>query len=74
MSESFARSIEELRTNLGVSYMDAILEWCKLNACEVETAAKMVKSDSGLKAKLKAEAEDSKMLKTHVVARNKLPL
>lgn len=72
MNESFASEIEELCWMKDIPYMDAVVLWCEQNNYEVEAAALLIKKDPVLKAKLRAEAEDSNLLKTK--KGNSLPL
>ena len=61
MNEQFVMEIENMVSNMGIPYMDAILLYCERNEMEVEVVAKLVTGN--LKSKLKLEAEDLNFLK-----------
>jgi hypothetical protein len=61
--ETFAVAIERIRQETKLGYLDAIVLWAERNACELETAAAMVKKDSVLKGKLMMESQQLHMLK-----------
>ena len=54
----FLTKIEELKQQLNLSYMDAVLAYCEEYGIEIETVATIIKNNALLKAKIQAEAED----------------
>ena len=67
----FAQEIESLvHENEGMSYIDAIVHFCELNAIDVESVPKLISKP--LKEKLKYEAMELNFLKR--TSRAKLPL
>jgi hypothetical protein len=62
--EAFALSIEKIRKETGLSYLDSIVLWAARNQCEIESAAALVKKDSVLKSKLMMESQTMNMLKS----------
>ena len=57
LTVDFVAEVEQLVANNGLSYMDAMLEWCRRKNIEIETISTIVNSNSFLKAKLQLEAE-----------------
>lgn len=55
---SFEMEVEELISTKKISHIEAILEWCEINAIDPEMAGHLVKKNSILKELVKAEAED----------------
>lgn len=64
MNEAFANEIEEICWMKDIPYIDAVVMWCEEHRYEVESAAMLIKKDPVLRAKIKAEAETTNMLKT----------
>jgi hypothetical protein len=69
--KEFSIQIEEMVKNLNTTYMDAIIYFADKNNVEVESVAALVKNSHVLKAKLAAEGEELKMLKS---SGTKLPI
>lgn len=57
-TDRFVTEINALVENNDVSVMDAIVHYCDKYGLEIETVASIVKSNSKIKAKLQAEAEE----------------
>lgn len=53
----FMQEIEELVTQKGMDYIDAVMHYCQANNLEVETAAELIKGSMKMKAKIQNEAE-----------------
>ena len=60
-SKEFSLKIEAVVKEKRVSYMDAIIDYCKMNDIDVGTVKTMV--NKSLKEKIKHEAVNLKMLK-----------
>lgn len=61
-SIEFTKKIEEVVRVKDCSYIDAIVEYCKDNNLELETAGSIVRNFPKLKAKVQLEAEKLNML------------
>ena len=46
----------------GISYIDALCEYARINELEIETVADIVKKSSILKEKVRSEAVDAKLV------------
>lgn len=57
----FTKAIEAIVRSRGLTYMDAIVEYCTTAGLEIDLAAKLV--NSSIKSRLKNEADDLNMLK-----------
>jgi predicted metallopeptidase len=55
--KDICEKIEDIVWNFDISYMDAIVYYCEENNIEVETFAKVIKTNDMLKAKIQSEAE-----------------
>lgn len=60
--ERVHQEISEMLKN-GVPYIDALIEYAKINDLEIESVADIVKKSSILKEKVRTEAENMKMIK-----------
>jgi len=60
-SDKFSQRIETIVKECGVSYIDAIIQFCEENSVEVETIPKLISKP--LKEKLKFEATQLNFLK-----------
>jgi uncharacterized protein YdhG (YjbR/CyaY superfamily) len=60
-SDKFSQRIETIVKECGVSYIDAIIQFCEENGVEVETIPKLISKP--LKEKLKFEATQLNFLK-----------
>jgi hypothetical protein len=56
-SRSFIETIEKSVRDRKLDYMDAVVEFCTKNGIEIETAALIIRANSGIKAKIQDEAE-----------------
>lgn len=56
--KEFLTIIETLVQEKKMEYIDAIVYYCEQNNMELETAAKLIKQNQKLKAKIRLEAED----------------
>lgn len=66
---NFAYEIDSLVANTDLSYIEAILEYCKRTGLEVEVAASLI--NSNLKQRIESDAMDRNLLK---VKARKLPI
>jgi len=57
-SKQFAEKIEHIVQTEGISYIDAVTEWCWRNNFELESAAKLVRRNKDLKEKMEQQAKD----------------
>jgi len=72
-SKEFSLKIESIVRQKRISYMDAILDFCKENDVDPGTVGKLV--SKSLKEKLKVEALDLKLLKgSNSASQGKLPV
>jgi len=72
-SKEFSLKIESVVRQKRISYMDAILDFCKENDVDPGTVGKLV--SKSLKEKLKVEALDLKLLKgSNSASQGKLPV
>jgi len=60
---SFKKDIEELIYKLDVNYLDAIIEWCRINNFDLEYAATLVKRNKDILDILENEAHEIHALK-----------
>jgi hypothetical protein len=58
--DTFSLMIEEKATQLGISYMEMIVEYCTSSGMEIEVAASLL--NSTLKARIELEARDLRFL------------
>lgn len=68
--EKFTENIEKYVNETGMTYIDAIVEYCENNNIEVETVNKLISKP--LKEKIRYEATELNYLKK--TSRGKLPL
>lgn len=62
-SNTFIAEIENMMSTKGYdSYIDAIVDYCKTNGMDVETAASMLKNSVKMKSKIQKEAEKVNLL------------
>lgn len=61
IGQKFRAEIEDMVQETGVTYLDAITDYCAKNNIEIETIARLVRGD--IKDKLHAEALATKMVK-----------
>jgi hypothetical protein len=69
-ANSFAQQIEEMVSNAGIGYMEAVVAWCQTRGIEPEIGGELVKKSAALKLKIQTEAEDLRFLPRG----NRLPL
>lgn len=62
-SAKFIQEIENFAQEKNCDLMEAVIEYCKLNNIEVETAASIIKSFPKIKARLRNEGESLNLLK-----------
>ena len=62
-SKDFHQQITAIAANTGMSFMDAVIEWCATNGVEIEQAAEWIKKDQVLKSNIEIEAEDLHFMK-----------
>lgn len=68
-TKEFCNEIEKYAKEFGLSYIEAILEYCEQNDLDVESVSKLVSSN--LKEKIQYEAENLNMIPKTVT---RLPL
>lgn len=56
--KDFIQNIELITQENKVDYIDAVLLYCEKTGVEIETAAKIIKNNAKMKAKIKSVAED----------------
>lgn len=56
--KDFIEKIETIVAEKRVDYIDAVVLYCEHTGLEVETAAKLIKSNAKMKAKIKNDAEN----------------
>lgn len=56
--KDFIEKIETIVAEKRVDYIDAVVIYCERTGLEVETAAKLIKSNAKMKAKIKNDAEN----------------
>jgi hypothetical protein len=61
--EGFARTIEDLVTNHGLNYMEAIMHYADSSGLEIEVVASMVKRSEPIRAKFEAYCKSAALLK-----------
>lgn len=59
-SDEFSYKIECIVADHGISFMDAIVEYCENNNIEIEVAAQMI--NSSLRSKIEMEAEKLRLI------------
>jgi predicted metallopeptidase len=55
--QNVCEKIEGIVIKYNISYIDAVVMYCEKNNIEIESLAKLIKSNSMLKSKLQSEAE-----------------
>jgi predicted metallopeptidase len=60
--QNVCECIEEIVSKHNISYIDAVVLYCEKNNIEIESLAKLIKSNTMLKAKLQLEAESLNFL------------
>lgn len=56
--KDFIEKIEAIASEKRVDYIDAVVLYCEATGLEVETAAKLIKGNAKMKAKIKTDAEN----------------
>jgi len=56
--KEFIDKIETIVVEKRIDYIDAVILYCERTGLEVETAAKLIKSNAKMKAKIKTDAEN----------------
>lgn len=69
--KEFTGIIEGMVAQMKLSYLDALTSYAEENNIEIETIGALVKSSHVLKAKLAAESEENRLIKS---SGNKLPI
>lgn len=59
---NFFNEIEKIRKNGITDYTDAVVHFCEINNVEIEVAAKFIRENAMLKAKIREEAEEMNIL------------
>lgn len=54
---SITDQIEQIVTNLNVSYIDACIEYCDRNQFEPEVVGEIIRNNQNIKLKIQTEAE-----------------
>lgn len=60
--KDFVHNIEIIVAEKKVDYIDAVLMYCEKTGLEIETAAKIIKNNAKMKARIKNDAEDQNYL------------
>ena len=60
--QNVCEGIEEIVSKHNISYIDAVVLYCEKNNIEIESLAKLIKSNTMLKAKIQTEAESLNFL------------
>jgi hypothetical protein len=60
--KDFVHNIEIIVVEKKVDYIDAVLMYCEKTGLEIETAAKIIKNNAKMKARIKTDAEDQNYL------------
>lgn len=55
--KDFIEKIDAIATEKRIDYIDAVVLFCEQTGLEVETAAKLIKSNAKMKARIKNDAE-----------------
>ena len=55
--QNVCEKIEGIVIKYNISYIDAVVMYCEKNNIEIESLAKLIKSNNMLKSKLQSEAE-----------------
>jgi hypothetical protein len=55
-STDFVQKIENFSVDHNIDYIDAVVEYCRRNNIEIETAASIIKSSPMIKGKIQKEA------------------
>jgi hypothetical protein len=56
--KDFIEKIETIAIEKRVDYIDAVVLYCEKTGLEVETAAKLIRSNAKMKARIKTDAEN----------------
>lgn len=60
--QNVSENIEKIVSKNNISYIDAVILYCEKNNIEIESLAKLIKSNTILKAKIQTEAESLNFL------------
>lgn len=60
--QNVCEKIEDIVSKHNISYIDAVVLYCEKNNIEIESLAKLIKTNNMLKAKLQLEAESLNFL------------
>jgi len=61
--KEFSSAITDLIESKNMNYIDAILHWCEINNCEIESAASLIMEDPSMVFNIQIEAEELHFLK-----------
>lgn len=64
--QNLDKKIEEMVTETGIDYIDAVVSYCETNNLEVEAIAEIIQKLPNLKLKIEIEAEELHYLKKTV--------
>jgi hypothetical protein len=56
--KDFIEKIETIAIEKRIDYIDAVVLYCEKTGLEVETAAKLIRSNAKMKARIKTDAEN----------------
>ena len=59
----FSQDVEKIAIEYSMNYIDAILHWCEINNCEIESAASLIMEDPSMVFNIQIEAEELHFLK-----------
>jgi hypothetical protein len=68
--ETFSEDVDYIAWDHGVSYMEAIIEWCETRGLDQEYAGSLVKKNRPLKARIEQEARELRCLVDNPPKRN----
>jgi diketogulonate reductase-like aldo/keto reductase len=61
--QAFIDVVMVLVETQGLTYMEAVIEWCARHSIEIEAVAPLIKKNKSLKLLVKKEAEDLNFIK-----------
>ena len=61
--QAFIDGVMALVETQGLTYMEAVIEWCTRHSIEIEAVAPLIKKNKSLKLLVKKEAEDLNFIK-----------
>lgn len=62
LSKKVIEAVEEMVSKEGLTYIEAIIEYCEQNSLEIETVSRTIRNNSIIKSKVQEEAEELNMI------------